>query len=103
MESSFLIQVSSLMKKTHEIGMLKVTIILLPFMKKENKQEKVCKRLLLHFHHYPHQLMKFPQHHPLLEAQVKRTPCLRSLQDIYEVTKNQNDLTLFFFFAHDEK
>ena len=102
MESSLLIHVSSLMKKKHEIGMLKVTIILLPFMKKENKQEKVCKRLLLHFHHYPHQLMKFLQHHPLLEAQVKMTPSLRSLQDIYEVTENQNDLTLFFF-AHDEK
>ena len=38
----------------------------------------------------------------LLECSSERTPCYRSLQEIYEVIKDQNDLTIFYIFANCE-
>ena len=37
-----------------------------------------------------------------LESLSERTPCFRSLQDVYEIIKNQNDLTLFYLFTNYE-
>lgn len=51
MEISWLVEMSSLMKKKHGIRVLKkATMIFLPYMKKKNKQGEAYKRLLLHFH-----------------------------------------------------
>ena len=33
-----------------------------------------------------------------MQSSTEKTPGFKSLQEIYEVTKYQNDLTLFFFF-----
>ena len=37
-----------------------------------------------------------------LESSSEKTPCLRILQEIYEVTKNQKNLILFCLFANCE-
>lgn len=57
MEILLLVEISSLMKMKHKIRVLKkITTIFLPSMKKKNKLEKACKRLLLllyqHLHHW---------------------------------------------------
>ena len=60
-----LVEMPSLMKKKHVIGVLKKgTMILFPNMKNKNKQREAYKRLVLHFYHHLHQLMKFQQHDP---------------------------------------
>ena len=65
MKKLLLVEISSLMKKKHEIRVpKKETMILRPYMKKKNKQKETYKKLLLHIHHHLHQLMKFQQYHP---------------------------------------
>lgn len=74
---------SSPMKKKHENGVLKkVTMTLLPPMKKKNKQDETYKRLLSSTY-------EIPTTSSSLENSGEKTPCLRSLQESYEVTKNQ--------------
>ena len=71
---------SNLMKKKHEIEVLKkVTMSLFPPMKKKNKQDETDKRLLSSTH-------EVPTTSSSLESSSEKTPCLRSLQEIYEVT-----------------
>ena len=68
-EKSLLVEMSSLTKTKHGIGVLKkATMILFPYMKKKNKQWEGYKRLLLHF---LHQLVRLQQHHPYWNALVE--------------------------------
>ena len=55
MEILLLVEISYLMKVKHKIRVLKkITTIFLPSMKKKNKLEKTCQRLLLLIHQHLH-------------------------------------------------